>query len=193
VTGVGDTFSSGLDLNEFPTTADCQQTLSCTALQLVLAEMRDSPVPIVVALNGPAFAGGAGVALAADFLVLPEDAFLQFPGAGKGIVAEVLMPILVDTVGPRRGLDWLIRGKKIQAQELQMCGIAVEVVPKAELSQATRALCDLLEAIPATVFATHKQLLSRTLYQDDQAGLSWTHPFQPVIHFAPTSRLPGAR
>lgn len=177
LTGSGDTFSAGLDLNEFEIAARDRSVVRCQLLADVYEECAATHLPVICAMNGAAIAGGAGLALASDFLIIAEDAAISFPGAGKGLVAEVLFPVIVRAVGARCALSWLTGGESIGAAKLVAQGVANAMVPRSELVSHANALAQGLAALPPHSFAMHKASLRHAA----QAFATKTRDWQPVV------------
>src|SRR3954453_21008045 len=73
LTGTGKFFSNGLDLEWMGGAPEGEPQKVVVRVQALLARMLVSPVAIVGAINGHAFAAGAMLALACDQLVMRED------------------------------------------------------------------------------------------------------------------------
>jgi 3-hydroxyacyl-CoA dehydrogenase len=73
LTCAGRTFIAGADITEFG------KPPKPPGLHEVLAEMENSPKPIVAAIHGTALGGGLEVALACHFRVATKDAKLGLP------------------------------------------------------------------------------------------------------------------
>src|SRR5262245_31978737 len=66
ITGAGSAFCSGLDLGELKTLQKAtskQNRSDSKAIRAFFEMLREFPKPLVAAVNGPAVAGGAGLAL----------------------------------------------------------------------------------------------------------------------------------
>jgi 2-(1,2-epoxy-1,2-dihydrophenyl)acetyl-CoA isomerase len=90
LTGAGKAFCVGADLStDGPMapgspglgqrTADLMHELS----NRIVSDLRELPVPVVVALNGAAAGAGVGIALAADIVVAARSAYFYLPFAPK--------------------------------------------------------------------------------------------------------------
>ena len=73
LTGEGKFFSNGLDLEWMMEAGEESTKLVVEGLQALYMRLMTFPVPVVAAVNGHAFAGGAMLALACDERVMRED------------------------------------------------------------------------------------------------------------------------
>ncbi len=134
----------------------------------VVKAMRESPLPIVAAVNGVAAGAGAVLALAADFRLVASSAkfsflFTKVGLAGGDMGAAYLLPRLV---GLGRASELLILGGDVDPARAAAIGLATRVVPDAELSATTAELARQLADGPALAYATTKILLTRELDLD---------------------------
>ena len=70
LTGAGDAFCSGLDLSELQTMRDktpAEHRTDAERIARLLVTLYELPVPTIAAVNGPAIAGGTGLATLCDF------------------------------------------------------------------------------------------------------------------------------
>lgn len=80
LTCAGRTFIAGADITEFG------KPPKPPGLNEVLAEMENSPKPIVAAIHGTALGGGLEVALACHFRVAVKEAKLGLPEVKLGLL-----------------------------------------------------------------------------------------------------------
>jgi enoyl-CoA hydratase/carnithine racemase len=73
LTGTGKFFSNGLDLEWMTEAGEESTRLVVEGLQALYMRLLAFPVPVIAAVNGHAFAGGAMLALACDERVMRED------------------------------------------------------------------------------------------------------------------------
>jgi len=93
-TGEGRFFSAGIDLGEVAAAqspSEAQRPFQ--ALRVLIGEMLDCKKPVAALLNGPAVAGGAEIALAADLTLAVEGAYLQWPELKWGLIPPVLATV----------------------------------------------------------------------------------------------------
>ncbi len=134
----------------------------------VVKAMRDSPLPIVAAVNGVAAGAGSVLALASDFRLLARSAtfaflFSRVGLAGADMGSAYLLPRLV---GAGRALELLILGDELSADRALEIGLATQVVEDDELPAATREIARRLADGPALAYSTTKVLLTRELDLD---------------------------
>jgi enoyl-CoA hydratase/carnithine racemase len=84
LTGAGSAFCAGMDVTQFGGDRPHKEELVATSERLfdTLARL---PVPIVAAVNGPAVAGGFGLALLCDVRLAAPAATFGFPEVGRHI------------------------------------------------------------------------------------------------------------
>jgi enoyl-CoA hydratase/carnithine racemase len=172
LTGEGRGFCSGGDVEEIIgelQTMGAQQLLEFTRMSgAVVKAMRETPIPIVAAVNGVAAGAGAVLALAADFRVVAGSAkfsflFTKVGLAGADMGAAYLLPRIV---GFGRASELLILGGEVGAAHAAEIGLATRVVPDDELEATARELARELASGPALAYATTKLLLTRELDLD---------------------------
>jgi enoyl-CoA hydratase/carnithine racemase len=172
LTGQGRGFCSGGDVEEI--IGELQKMGAADLLEFtrmsgaVVKAMRESPLPIVAAVNGIAAGAGSVLALAADFRLLARSAKLSFLFtrvglAGADMGAAYLLPRLV---GLGRATELLVLGEELDAERATELGLAMKVVDDEELPQATTELARRLADGPALAYSTTKTLLSRELDLD---------------------------
>jgi enoyl-CoA hydratase/carnithine racemase len=167
ITGRGRGFCSGGDVNEIigrTREMDAKALLEFTRMTgAVVQVMRESPLPIVAAVNGIAAGAGAVIALAADLRVVARSArfaflFTKVGLAGADMGAAYLLPRLV---GFGRASELLLLGDTINADTAASYGLVTQLVDDGELEAAAAALACRLASGPALAYANTKKLLSR--------------------------------
>lgn len=157
----GRSFCAGGDLANAPTDAMAwrERVLLAQAHHLQMIGMNK---PIIAAVQGVAAGGGASLALAADILVMAEDARLSFPFVRLGLVPDGLCSALLQAkVGAGVALDILLCGDSIDATQAQRLGLTRRVVPKEALDQHARSLAAELAALPWEGLALTKSLCAQ--------------------------------
>jgi enoyl-CoA hydratase len=92
------------------------------------------PKTVIAACQGATVGAGMNLALAADIVVVAEDAYFARPQARIGFAGfSTAMPLALLKLGPNRGYEAMITGRKIRAPELKDWGVVSSIVPADEL------------------------------------------------------------
>lgn len=132
-----------------------------------LRQLRDLPVPVICAVDGPAYGAGLGIALLGDMVLASTRATFNASFCKVGAVPDGgLFYSLPRMVGLQRAREMFYTGRTVDAAEAQRIGIAMEVLaPDALLPRAwdiARMMCD----TSATAFALTKQITARAMEED---------------------------
>lgn len=94
-----------------------------------LANWLEFPKTVIAACQGATLGAGMNLALAADILVVSDDMYLARPQARIGFAGfSTAMPLALLKLGPNRGYEAMITGRKVPAAELRDWGVAASVV-----------------------------------------------------------------
>lgn len=126
LTGAGEkTFAAGGDLRELAAlkTAEEAETMARDA-KATLNAIRTFPVPVIAAMNGNAFGGGAELAVACDFRVAASHARIGFV-QGRLAVSTAWGggPDLLQLVGRARGLRLMATSEMLSPQDALGLGL----------------------------------------------------------------------
>ena len=164
VTGSGSSFCVGADLT------DLSQMASLSAEEarrdtLVLADLLrrlyQFPKPVIAAVNGPALAGGCGLASVCDFVLASETSNFGFPEVKLGFIPALVSVFVLQQVGERRARELLLTGRILSAREAQDIGLVNDVVPPSDLMNQARNLSEVLAKHNAGALAWTKHLLGQ--------------------------------
>jgi len=86
LTGAGGAFCSGGDLRERKGMTDAAWRRQHAIVEQMVRAIHDCPIPIIAAVNGPAYAGGMEVALASDFVYAALSARFALTEVTLGIL-----------------------------------------------------------------------------------------------------------
>ncbi|QYN21853.1 enoyl-CoA hydratase family protein [Amycolatopsis sp. DSM 110486] len=172
ITGQGRGFCSGGDVEEI--IGELQKMETAELLEFtrmtgaVVKALRETPIPVIAAVNGVAAGAGSVIALASDFRVLAKSAkfaflFTKVGLAGADMGSAYLLPRLV---GLGRATELLMLGDKLDSARAEAIGLATSVVEDSELAPTAAALARRLADGPALAYSTTKVLLTRELDMD---------------------------
>ena len=163
LTGAGRAFSSGMDLDNLKVLIGRSPEQNLEDSQTMVRLFRslyEFPKVTIAAVNGPAIAGGTGLALLCDFTLAVPEAKFGYTEVRIGFVPAIVSTFLLRQVGEKQARDLLLTGRIIDAEEAARMGLIKEIVaPENLLARARELAALLLENSPASLRAT-KQLLN---------------------------------
>ena len=170
--GIGDHFSSGLDLPELTEHDATEGLLHSQMWHRVFDRIQYSRVPVIAALKGAVIGGGLELACAAHIRVAEPSAYFALPEGQRGIFVggggSVRLPRLI---GVARMTDMMLTGRVYSATEGSSYGFAQYLV---EAGGALAKALELAERIasnaPITNFAV-LQALPMIAEANPQTGL----------------------
>src|SRR5438552_5469683 len=131
LTGNGKAFCAGMDLD----------MLAAIAKQSPAANQEDSrriakmfrriwsfPRPLIAAVNGPALAGGCGIATLCDFTLAVPEAQFGYTEVRIGFLPAIVSVFLTRQIGDKRARDLLLTGRKMDAKEAHRLGLVSEII-----------------------------------------------------------------
>ena len=161
VTGIGNVFQGGADINIFLRAKTSQDGYNFVQrVQEMLNLVADLECPVIASINGLALGGGTELALACDIRIasesaafgLPEVKFGIIPGAGGTQRAPRLL-------GPGRAKMLIFAGGIIGAAEAFRIGLVDRIVPPDRLMEEVMSLADKIATrSPAAVRAAKKAI-----------------------------------
>jgi methylglutaconyl-CoA hydratase len=119
--------------------------------------------PVVAVVNGPALAGGCGLATVCDFvLASKEHARFGYTEVHIGFLPAIVMVFLIKRIGEGRARELVIRGNILDAEEAHAAGLATVAVQEAELQAVRDSLLEeLLTANSLASMGLCKEMLSK--------------------------------
>jgi (methylthio)acryloyl-CoA hydratase len=170
--GIGDHFSSGLDLSEL-TERDATEGLRHSQMwHRVFDRIQYSRVPVIAALRGAVIGGGLELAGAAHIRVAEPSAYFALPEGQRGIFVggggSVRLPRLI---GVARITDMMLTGRVYSATEGAAYGFAQYLVEQDQaLPRAMELAAGIANNAPLTNFAV-LQALPMIAEANPQTGL----------------------
>jgi enoyl-CoA hydratase/carnithine racemase len=173
LTGEGQTFAAGADINEILTI-----TGAAAAREILkrghefMAFLENSPLPVIAAVNGACVGGGLELVLACHLRLASDKARFGLPEIGLGIIPGLGgTQRLARLVGFTRAAELILTGDLISAPIAAQIGLVNAVVPEAMLLKQARGMAKKIAARSKVAV----QAALRALYQgargDFQKGL----------------------
>lgn len=164
LTGSGSAFCSGLDLDHLATISARtpeENRRDSENVARVLRALYDFPKPVIAAVNGPAIAGGMGLATIADFTLAVPEAKFGYTEVRIGFVPAIVASFLLRQVGEKHTRDLLLTGRLIKAQEALALGLVTQIVTSDQLLCTAKALAQSLLQNSPQAMQSVKQLLAK--------------------------------
>jgi enoyl-CoA hydratase/carnithine racemase len=90
--------------------------------------------PLLGRINGHALGGGFGLACACDIVIAAEDCQFGTPEINVGLFPYVIMATLLrSTSAPKKLIEMMLTGERVDAREAQLLGLVNHVVPREQL------------------------------------------------------------
>jgi methylglutaconyl-CoA hydratase len=163
ITGAGKAFCSGMDLDNLravTTRSHAENLQDSQTMARLFRSLYDFAKPTIAAVNGPAIAGGCGIATLCDFTLASTEAKFGYTEVKIGFVPAIVSTFLVRQIGEKQARDLLLTGRILGAEEAYRLGLANEIVaPDRLLTRAQELAGSLMENSPGSLRAT-KRLLS---------------------------------
>ncbi len=166
MTGSGKAFCSGMDLENLKAllgrTAD-QSLQDSETMARLFRSLYDFPKPTIAAVNGPAIAGGCGLATLCDFTLAVPEAKFGYTEVRIGFVPAIVSTFLLRQIGEKHARDLLLTGRIVDSGEAHRIGLINEIVaPERLMSRALELAAQLMENSPASLRYTKRLLSSHT-------------------------------
>jgi enoyl-CoA hydratase len=166
LTGAGaKAFCAGGDLKQRNGMTDEQWQDQHLIFERMIRAMVGCPVPIIAAVNGPAYAGGMEISLCADFIYAAENARFALTEVTLGIMPGAGgTQNLPRAVGGRRAKEILLTGRPFSVQQAFDWGMVNRICKPETL------LAEALET--AAVIAGNAPISTRQIKQSVNMGLN---------------------
>lgn len=196
VTGAGPkAFCAGADIKERsgqdPTPAEFIARQRATHRLFTRIEQLDRPV--ICAINGVAFGGGAEIALCADLRVMSASASIGLTEVNLGVVpAGGGTQRLPRLIGAARAKELIFTGARLSAADALAIGLVNRVVPAESLMAEALALARTIAAKPPLAVRFAKRAIDQGLQADAQTAMA-VELYAAAILFDTDDRREGMR
>jgi methylglutaconyl-CoA hydratase len=145
ITGAGSAFCSGMDLEALAAhlqLSEQAQLEDSRDIAEFFAYIYAFPKPLIAAVNGPAVAGGCGLAVLCDFTLAASDAWFALSEVKIGFVPAIVGVYLERMIGSKRTRDLLLTGRRLSVREAATWGLVNEIVASSDLLKRAEALTE---------------------------------------------------
>ncbi len=163
LTGSGNAFCAGLDLRVLQSmhTATAEEhEASAARIVRLFRTLWELPLPTIAVVDGPAIAGGAGLATLCDYTLATPAAKFAYTEARIGFVPAVVSAFLTLQLGDKLSRDLLLSARVFSAEEACAMGLVNAVVAAEELPARLEERIAVLKANSPESLAATKRLLA---------------------------------
>lgn len=162
ITGEGSSFCAGADLEYLNTLQNCssiENEKDSENLADMFLRIYKLPFPTIAAVNGPAVAGGCGLASVCDFVIADsEKAKFGYTEVKIGFVPAIVSIFLMRKIGVGNSKKLLLTGELIDSARAHLIGLA-DFITKDVLSESI-SLASKFTANSLTSYVMTKKMIS---------------------------------
>lgn len=173
LTGAGEVFSAGADLNWMKSMKDYshqENVADSTRLDAMFRALWDLPQPLVGRVNGLALGGGTGLTAVCDIAIASEAAAFAFTEVLLGLAPAVISPYVLRKTSLSFARSVFVTGERFGAERAREAGLVHEVVPADGLDDAVEAAVRRCLAAGPLAAAAAKRLPEIALLPLDEAA-----------------------
>ncbi|HEY3096206.1 MAG TPA: enoyl-CoA hydratase-related protein [Acidimicrobiia bacterium] len=129
--------------------------------------------PTIARVRGYALAGGFGLALACDFVIAADDAQFGTPEINVGLWPYMITVPLLRSMPPKRVLELMMTGRRVDAAEAERIGFVTRVVSVERLDEAVDELAAALASKSPLIMRWGRESFYRVLDMDPDDALAY--------------------
>ncbi len=153
LTGAGQSFSAGADLNWMKAAAgytEEQNVRDAENLSSMLDTLNRCPKPTIAIVGGATFGGGVGLVSCCDIAIAVEDSKFALSEVRLGLTPATISPYVVAAIGERAARRYFLTAERFDATEAKRIGLVHEIAPSLQeaFSQAHVFLKSILAGAP---------------------------------------------
>lgn len=188
VTGAGTkAFSAGMDVNpDNPQIAELVAGVQAgerepgarllVGLRRVVDRLVGLPVPVIAALNGLAYGGGAELAVRCDLRVAAPSATIAFSEVRLGLMPDLGGgPALTRLVGPSRAADLILTARRVDADEALALGLINRISDEHAALEGALELARSIAANGPRAVRSSLEVIRRTADLSEEQALALEH------------------
>jgi methylglutaconyl-CoA hydratase len=138
LTGEGDSFCAGADLNYMKHTANFtfdENFADAMKISNVMEKIHRLAKPTVARVNGYAIGGGAGLMAANDIVIASKKAVISLSEVKIGLVPACISPYVIMRAGPGACREFFLTGERMKAKKAHRLGLVNGVADEDELDE----------------------------------------------------------
>jgi methylglutaconyl-CoA hydratase len=138
ITGTGNSFCAGADLNYMKNTINYtfeENIADGMKISNVMERIHRLTKPTVGRVNGYAIGGGAGLMAANDIVIASDTAVISLSEVKIGLVPACISPYVVMRAGPAACREFFLSGERMSAEKAFRLGLVNDVCPLSDLDE----------------------------------------------------------
>lgn len=143
---------------------------------------RESPIPIIAAVNGRALGFGFAIATCADITLAADDAIFQMPEFGENIMPTIAMSALLGKVSAKRLMHIAYSTAEFNAERAEQFGLVSDVVPAKSLDAAVEKLCAQILKAPQPAVLAIKEYARVAPSMDIRGAIDYARSLHAVVN-----------
>jgi enoyl-CoA hydratase len=143
---------------------------------------RDSPIPIIAAVNGRALGFGFAIATCADITLAANNAIFQMPEFGENIMPTIAMSALLGKVSGKRLMHIAYSTAELSGERAERIGLISDVVPAGTLDSAVAKLCGTILKAPQPAVLAIKEYARVAPSMDIRGAIDYARSLHAVIN-----------
>jgi methylglutaconyl-CoA hydratase len=175
LTGLGNTFSAGADLEWMRRMAKASHEDNledALRLGVLLRALAHFPRPVLARVNGSAYGGGVGLIACCDIAIGVESAKFALSEVKLGLAPAMISPYVMAAIGARQARRFFLSGEVFDAAEATRIGLLHQCVAASELdAMLERQLHFLLKGGPAAQAECKRLILDEAMFDERHAEL----------------------
>jgi enoyl-CoA hydratase/carnithine racemase len=172
VSGEGGHFSSGLDLSEQVHRSPLEVLAHSRNWHRVMANVQNSPVPVVAAMTGAVMGGGLEFGAACHVRVAEETVRFQMPEGQRGIFVGGGGSVrIARLIGPDRLTEMMLTGRVYSGTEGERLGLVHYAVPQGQAVAKAFELAERIAKNSRTINTMVMQAIANIGTMPPEAGL----------------------
>ena len=172
ISGAGGHFSSGLDLSQHVSRQPLEVMAHSRNWHRVMAQIANSPIPVVAAMTGAVMGGGLEFGAACHVRVAEETVRFQMPEGLRGIFVGGGGSVRISRlIGPDRMTEMMLTGRVYSGTEGERLGLAHHLVPEGRALDKAMELAERIASNSPTINGFIIQAIAQIGSMPPEAGL----------------------
>ncbi|MBL7685734.1 MAG: enoyl-CoA hydratase/isomerase family protein [Deltaproteobacteria bacterium] len=162
ITGIGNTFCAGGDLNWMKKSATYtreENIEDAKKLHQMLLSIHHAPQPVLAKVNGPAFGGGVGLTAACDLSFAYKTALFSLSEVRLGLAPAVISPFVIRKIGLNRFREYSLTAERFSAMQAKEMGLVQHCGSPEEIDELIEAKIQMIKMGGPEALAQTKVLI----------------------------------